>query len=140
MEQLGLTQEPDLSDSAEGTRILRSFERVIDNKLSTLKPAQELGKVLRMESGGLEFYYQREIRESLRPYFTIKAVDSNSMYEFGLEEGSLVRRVLNIGEDGLLTNEDEPGKKISLDEAKALLVVMKRPKAFTRENPPGFLS
>lgn len=112
----------------------RTVRRSIDNQT-----AHESIRLRRVESGGLDFYYQAGTGEIQNSYFAIQRQGDDFAVEFGREGDEIIRRVVreNPSDEVKSVLSERP---VTFDEAQAVLVVMCRPKAFTVENPPEVMN
>lgn len=115
------------------------FEGLVDKRLSGLKPYQERGRVGREEKGDIDFYYQRSLGDDPKPFFAIQERGSNLLYEFGIEEDKLVRRVIQETPD-IIDSKVLALKALNADELGALLSVMQSPKESSPEILSGLMS
>jgi hypothetical protein len=120
---------------------ITTFKNLIGRKISRLSPDIKKGQVRREKTENLEFYYQKRLADRVEFIFAVHDVNNDLVFEFGLDGDGLVRSVLK--EDAKadpFKRELLTARPLSFEEVNALIFVMRKPRAFTSQNPPGIIA
>jgi len=136
MTEVGSPPEAEVNLSTR--RQIGYFDRAVRRRLADFKGREGI-QVRRVESDGLDYYYQADLSIADHSYFTVQRRGEDFSVEFGREGDKLIKRVI------FEHSSDEVKavlsvRSVTYDEAQALLVVMRRPKAFTVKNPPDIIN
>lgn len=128
---------PEAEVNLASRRQIGYFDRTVNRRLAKLDLPRDMRQINRITTGGLEFDYQIDVRDH-KPYFTARRAGSEVEIEYGREGDRLLRTVFLVTSEA--QGEVLSERPVTYDEAQALLVVMRRPKAFTAENPPSIVN